>query len=131
MMKETITVKRVYGPDGKKPGTVYDTQDRKWKIWGSDFSGNDFREGATYDIGYKPGTYNGKPDNVIETKQDVTGSQLAAPPATNGNGHDRERNIYICGITNKAVEIGKADPFSPADLTAIRKAATAAFEACP
>lgn len=119
MQQATIQVQFVNQPKtATGPGSVKDSNGKYWKVWSpkkqGDPSLDDFVAGGTYSITYKPGTYQGKPDDTITS---VTQTAGAVAPKTNGHTiaprqstspTDAER-MFTCSLLNAFIQAGKVE----------------------
>jgi len=69
------------------PWRIKDTNGDKWKVWDSDFRAfgldPEQSKGKTFVIQFKPGEYEGKPDNtIIDVKREMPQSQIPIPQVT-------------------------------------------------
>jgi hypothetical protein len=98
MLERATIVPRFIDPPSKprKPGgalppwRIKDDQGNVWKVWDKDFRAFGFDPttsiGRTYEIEYRPGEFEGKPDNQItDVKHEMQGPipipQVTVPPA--------------------------------------------------
>lgn len=125
MQAQQITVKTVYLNPEKKNDKIVDTQGVSWYVPHN--LANQLQVGASATVGYEVNNFNGGNLNMVK-RVDLNGSaplqsqpaQQAAPspaPRQNGNGssHDRDEQIFVCGVVNNAVS-GQQYPTDPASL---------------
>ena len=131
-MPEIITVKEVAPPKpGGKQGTVTDTQDRKWKVWGDKLQF--YQVGAQYNIiSTKSTLFNGQTYVTID-KMEPVGAQRPLPiqappppptsyqppvhqpmaiPAAQQSDRARRMDIFVCGAFNNMMANQNINPLA-------------------
>jgi hypothetical protein len=127
MQQATITVAFVNPPKSPTgPGSVKDTEGKYWKVWTpkkpGDPSLENFVAGGVYSVTYKPGMYQGKPDDTITSVTQV-GAAAAAPnghapaPRTNGYSPTRQatdptdaERMFVCANLVAFIKAGAIQP---------------------
>ena len=120
MQEREITVQKVYVND-KGPCKIIDSDGKEWKFWKpGKFPGIDperFEEGASYKIGFKTESYNGKDDLVIKNLIDgqtrpavpkVLHKPHVPAPRAPTNPLDGER-MGTMGMVNAFIQAGAVD----------------------
>lgn len=111
-----IQIKKIF-ENKTGPHKILDTGGNYWKVWPDVYDELNFKENSRYDIQYKKGEYQGKPDNVIKSaflleSGAVSGAAaLGTGPAVAANGHaapayNNNPGAAVMGMVNQFIARG-------------------------